>query len=667
MAEKKSHLPSRLNVLFFCVFLLFSILILRLGIVQIVQGEEYQEQLERTVNISAPIEAPRGIVYDRYGHPVVDNELVFTVTYTNPGHTSIAMLEVAESLAEIIDLDTSNIYEQELKDYWLMTREDEAEELVSVEEIQSEDLSNEEVHQLQLDRIHDEDLESLTEEELGIVAVWRELISGYRNLPHKVKRGIEYEDAAKIMENLDNFPGVDIIRDADRKYVYGGSLQSVFGRTGTIPREKLDYYLANGYDRTDIVGTSYLEQEYEHVLQGRDGRLENYMDRSGELLNHPDEILGRRGNDLILSVDMELQQRVEEIIKDEVDEVSNSFLGNEDAYVVMMEPHTGEVLSMAGYSSEFGAFGSAFEMGSVVKGATILAGLDTGVISPGTIIHDRPLSLPGAHIRSHEIMGQIDDLTALERSSNIYMAEIAMRLIGYTPSAGSNWGNFHEGYDTLRSYYEQFGLGVSTGIDLPNEFIGFNGGYGYPGNLMYFSFGQFDTYTPLQLVQYVSTIANGGYRIAPQIVTEIREPNNDRSELGNIISQIEPKVLNTIDVDDTYMERVQEGFRRVMNGSRGTARAYFANKPYEAAGKTGTAQVKVDGEDANNQTLVGYAPYDNPEVAFSVVVPGISRQESGVANRIGEGILDAYFELKEDGRQGPQDVGVEVVEPEESE
>ncbi|GAA3321847.1 hypothetical protein GCM10020331_039390 [Ectobacillus funiculus] len=143
-------------------------------------------------------------------------------------------------------------------------------------------------------------------------------------------------------------------------------------------------------------------------------------------------------------------------------------------------------------------------------------------------------------------------------------------------------------FDMMRMYFSQFGLGVPTGIDLPNESSGFKGTADQPGLLLDFAIGQYDTYTPLQLAQYVSTIANGGYRIKPQIMKEIREPSTTTGEIGKVVESTEPVVLNRIDMDDSYLKVVQEGFRMVMQTPSGTGASLFMKAPYaayKAAGK----------------------------------------------------------------------------------
>ncbi|MCD8502231.1 MAG: penicillin-binding protein 2 [Bacillaceae bacterium] len=564
-----------------------------------------------------------------------------------------------------------------------------------------------EQYQLQLERITDKHLSVLTHEDIEIVALRREFVSGYDHAPQRVKVGLTPEEEAKVLEHLSELPGIDVVKDSRREYLYGDSLRSFFGAVGPIAREEIDHYLARGYERNDLVGVSQLEKQYEDVLKGKKGSLENVLDRSGRLVDSPIETPGQRGNDLVLTIDMELQQIVEEILEEEVKMLkeANMFLGNPAGYVMLIEPNTGDILAASGIRAnldnelrnhELGIVHSAFEMGSTVKGATIIMGFETGVSHPGKRIFDHPIKLPQrTDFKSHQNMGWIDDLTALERSSNVYMAEMALNLTGTYNRSQSRWFRSSEyatikdaqniAFETLRYYYNQFGLGVETGIDLPSESIGVinrDERNQLIGNIMNFAIGQHDTYTPVQMAQYISTIANGGYRVQPKLVKEIREPINSEEEIGRILKQFHPKILNRIDLkEEQYLERVQEGFRRVVHGNQGTARA-LASKPYKVAAKTGTAQsyardfhgniIRVNGKgtSANNRTLVGYAPYDNPEIAFVVAIPGLRIDTHGtlglgrsITNIAGKS-LDAYFELKET-RNGHRIIDVDATDQEE--
>jgi cell division protein FtsI/penicillin-binding protein 2 len=167
----------------------------------------------------------------------------------------------------------------------------------------------------------------------------------------------------------------------------------------------------------------------------------------------------------------------------------------------------------------------------------------------------------------------------------------------------------------------------------------------------------------MQLAQYISTIANGGYRVQPHIVKEIREPVLETNEMGPVIKEIEPNILNRIDMKDEWINRVQDGFRMVMQVGDGTAVSYFKGLNYDPAGKTGTAQAFYDGPERKkfgkippeviNLSLVSYAPSDNPEVAMAVLVPWAYQGTSGpsVNNLIGRKVLDAYFNLKKETQE----------------
>lgn len=670
----KPHIPLRLNILFFLVFILFSALILRLGVVQIVQGEAFQEEVERTSSDVTPVEAPRGLIYDRYGNLIVGNEHVHTVTFKNRHTSATEMLEVSHRLSDLIDVDADHVfdsrYEQERKDFWSVLYDEEFQALLPLEEAQERDLSDREVYRERIDAISESHLAMISDDEWESFAVWQELRQGMNNVPHKIS-SVSHQEAARIVEHMENLTGIDVIRDSERVYPYDDYLRSIMGNVGSIRSENLEALLSQGYQRNDQVGNTFLESHYESVLRGRPGSIETFTNNDGEQIQPPEIIEGSRGNDLMLSFDLELQQRIEQIIEDVTNSRSGSYVDEPNAHIVMMQPDTGDVLAMYGSGSTASPMQSAYEMGSTVKGATLLTGFSNGLVSPGEVIVDRPTSLGAGSgtkpISSVVNMGPINDLQALERSSNIYMANIAMRLTGFTPGTSTSWGNWQFAFQWFREHFGEFGLGTSTGIDLPGESTGITGPVTVqPGNMVFLTFGQYDTYTPLQLAQYVATIANDGVRIAPRVVTEIREPSNQRGEIGPISQVNEPKIMNIIDTDPSYFNRVKEGFYRVTYGDRGTARAYFQDRDYTIGGKTGTAQSFFDGGQVNNQTFVAFAPYDDPEVVISVVVPYVSTEEgnAGIANTLAEAALDAYFELKEsrDGPHKPENASAENEE-----
>ncbi|MFC3885158.1 peptidoglycan D,D-transpeptidase FtsI family protein [Bacillus songklensis] len=668
--KRKKQLVFRLNLFFLLVFLLFSTLIIRLGLVQIVQGEEYKREASKTENVIVNTPVPRGNIYDRNGTMIVGNAPLNTITYTKAQNTSQEeKLRIAKKLAVLIQKEPDSVTERDLKDYWILTRSKEAEKKVSKSEVKK--LSDKKIYQLTLDRITKEDLKEIKPEEMEIVAIKRELDSGYALTPQIVKNeNVTDDEFASVSARLSELPGVDVTTGWERQYLFPNTFRSVLGNVTTakegLPKEQLDYFLARGYSRNDRVGKSQLEVKYENVLRGDKAQIKNIVDRSGKVLGTENIMDGQRGKDLILSIDINLQEQVEKILEEELRKAKSmggtTYLDR--AFVVMLNPKTGEVLAMAGKQmdrekgelafSDFalGTVTTSYAMGSTVKGATVLTGFEKGVIKPGTYIRDEPLQIKGTPIKgSYSSLGTINDLDALKKSSNVYMFKTAMKIMGrdYYPNMKLPYSP--EAFQTFRYYFSQFGLGVETGIDLPMEAIGFQGKDIRPGFLLDLAIGQYDTYTPMQLAQYVSTIANNGYRMKVRLVNEIRNPFRDPNEVGSVLKRFEPEVLNRISMGESEIKRVQEGFRRVMQEPGGTATKYFGGKPYKPAGKTGTAQSfyyhpeKKRSFETYNLTLVGYAPYNDPQVAFSIVVPYLDSDKNPINKYIGQRILDAYFGL----------------------
>ncbi|WP_050614255.1 peptidoglycan D,D-transpeptidase FtsI family protein [Bacillus testis] len=677
--KQKKTSSNRLNIMFFMIFLLFVALIMRLGYVQILSGDYYKNQVNQTEKKTVKTSVPRGRIMDKNYRMIVDNEGVNSIVYIQGERDSPKkMLKTAQKLSRYITLETDKITERDMKDYWMLLHPKKAAAKLNKNELQNEKLEQEDLYHLQLERITKADLDSITAAELKVLAIFREMKKGYAFTPQPIKdKGVTSAEIATVSEVLDDLPGVDIVIDWKRKYPYKDTFASVLGRVTTsetgLPLEKLSYYLARGYSRNDRVGTSQLEMKYEDVLQGVKPVNEVVTNNAGEIIDSKSVKEGQQGDDLVLTTDIELQKKVEDVLTKELIRAKSSGGGKfmDKAFVVMMNPMTGEILSMAGKQITrengklkvkdyaLGTINSAYEMGSVVKGATVLTGYHSGKISPYTTMLDAPIQLRGTHVKkSVSSMGWVNEIDALKRSSNVYMFKLAMKMLGREYHPNMKLPNRSEAFDEMRYHFSQFGLGEKTGIDLPNESTGVKNRAETPGLLLDFAIGQYDTYTPMQLTQYVSTIANGGYRVQPHLVKEIRRPSTTDRHQSSLIRSFKPVYLNKIDNKDNEIANVQEGFRRVYQEQGGTAFKYFGHEPYRQyhiAGKTGTAQSfyydpvkhKTDlSEPTYNLTLVGYAPYEHPEVAFSVVVPSMRSDNDPINKLIGQGIIKAYFDLK---------------------
>ncbi|WLR46256.1 penicillin-binding protein 2 [Halobacillus litoralis] len=690
--KHKSHLSFRLNVVFFVVFLIFAGIILQLGVVQILNGEEAQEEIDRTENTTTSIPVPRGEMYDRYGRVVVDNQPLYSITYTPPkGVQPTDKLQLAGEISKYIDMEyEGKLTDRDLKEYFFLQNQEKV--TARIENEDTSELDNGEVYQLQLDSIRDDEIAGYDNQTKEIIAVKKELDKAYALAPHVLKNtDISEREYSVVAEHLAELPGINVTSDWERTYPYDSVFRSYIGSITSkeqgVPRDQLDYFMSLDYSRNDRVGTSGLEQEYEDVLRGTKEKVQYETDKNNNVINSKVIREGEKGKDLVLTIDMDLQERVNKIVQEELETAIRKAPGPnrhlENAVAVVSDPNTGEILAITGQTynrtpedgesrftdTSHQALYNSYMPGSIVKGATVLTGLHEGAVTPNTWINDRPVNIGRSQKSSYTSnIGTVNDIAALQQSSNVYMYFLAMYLGGeYSNNYDMNYLSLKSGtFDNFIFNFNQFGLGVKTGIDFPYEGLGVTGDPGGPGHILDFSIGQFSTYTPMQLNQYVSTIANGGDRMRPRLVKSVHEPSLEDG-LGPLYKDYSPEVLNQLEMDESYIERVQEGFRQVAQTNQGTASHVFSKEPfaqYNMAVKTGTAQSFKAVFDENgerttyknllNKTLVGYAPSNDPEIAFSIVSPYLGEEASStfnISNNIGARIGQAYFELKEERKE----------------
>lgn len=675
--QKKSHIPFRLNLLFFIIFLLYVMLIVRLGYLQIIKGEEFKAEVERTESTLVRGNVPRGEIYDAKLRPLVANEAKNTIMYTRGSNTKIEnMAQIAHNLAHLIDIphespfqnEDSDITMRDLRDYYYALNVELLQERID-EHIEENDIdSNDFSYNDQLELISEAELLEFEDHDLKAAAIFTKMNSAYALSTVNIKsENVTQDEIARVSENLIILAGVSTGTDWDRVYPQGDTLNTVLGTVSTesqgVPEAELNEYLAKGYSRNDRVGQSYLEKQYETVLSGSKSTARTETDNDGDIISQDEIYSGQKGNNLILTIDMDFQEQVDGIVSDVL---ANRRGLNNSVYAVAINPQNGNILAMSGKKIEngnivddsLGAVTNAFNVGSSVKSATVLAGYMDGVISEdNNMIIDAPMTFQDSETissvfnRSGSVA--LNDITSLKYSSNVYMAEIALRMGGYFNYKPDQTVPIDpvETTNKLRRYFRQFGLGSNTGLDLPTSGIGQAGPVENAAEAMFLSFGNFDTYTPMQLAQYSATIASGGVRFAPRLVSEIRETDPNTGEVGSLAYDIQPKIMNTIDVSKTAMERVHRGMYEVVNGDYGIAPGVFRGSSYVMAGKTGTAESFYWGEEeayrgqsVTNNSFVGFAPYDNPEIAIAVVVPYLPNVNPGSPHmEMSRQIFDAYF------------------------
>ncbi|MBD8841463.1 penicillin-binding protein 2 [Paenibacillus sp. FSL K6-4396] len=618
---------ARLNLFFFAAFVIFSILIFRLAFVQFVEGPEltYMETSRNTKDI--PLAPVRGPIYDA------------------TGEIALAYSEPVQSLYVLL-------YE----DYRNDERRQEAEEL-------AHDLA------AVFKQFNPGDKEQPDAEEI-IKRLDLDYQKTFGYVPRLVKSDLSTKEIAFFMEKKADYPGVMVLEENIRKYDPDGVAVQVVGYTREFKRapDSIAKYKAirEGastqrdpglvYHEEEKVGFDGLELQYQEELRGRSGYQSIDIDArnlpDGTMLQTPPE----KGYSLVSTINKEIQMATQEAITDELRRLPKAITG----YAVAMEVDTGNVVAMAsmpdydpndwdydkikyvfrnGTTESFppnddkpSRAESVVLLGSVIKPLSVLIGLKEGLFTPGETYHDQGYAVLGKDGRqvknSHSAYnGSITARRAIEKSSNAFMIDmVGKRLL-------RNYGS-EKGIDVWHKHMQEFGLGVSTGVDLPNEFLGRleykNKDESALTRLAFASFGQQAKYTTMQLAQYTTMLANKGKRMEPHLVKEIRDAD------GNVVKEIKPKVLNEVDFADAHWNEVHKGMVTKVSS--------FDGFPYDYARKTGTSEQGTGPNKKENGVFIAFAPRDNPKLAVAVVVP-----EGGFgsvsASPIARKIFDAYDEV----------------------
>lgn len=662
----------RFMILLVVVIALFLIVGIKLYLVMIANNDKYEKELSKlTVTKVEGSSTPRGRIYDRNYRVIVDNKAVNTITYKKEKGTSTKeMIDVAYEVVPHIELDVSKLTDRAKREFFLAKYPDICDKKITKEErekVKQRKLTSGDLEEFKIKRITEDEIGKFNENDLETAYLFYLMNKGYTYEEKTIKSDVSDSEFAYISENNERLKGFNTKIDWERVYPYGDTLKSILGTVSTstqgIPAEDKSYYLEKGYSLNDRVGLSYIEKQYEDYLKGEKDVYE--VVNSHELKLYKE---GKRGNDIVLSIDIELQQEVERIISEQIIRAKGEANTNyyDHSSVILQDPNTGEILVMASKKIVNGEIvdnitsilTSPITPGSVVKGASMLVGYNTGAIKIGESMLDECVKIAGAPEKCSSVnnLGVINDITALAKSSNVYQFKTAIRVNGQEYSRGMKLNFNQKSFDTYRDMYHSFGLGVKTEIDLPVESLGYTSEDKSAGNLLDFVMGQYETYTPIQLSQYISTIANGGSRLAPHLLKEVRESSSS-GEMGKVIYTQEKKELNKVDTKSEYMARVKEGFYAVMHAPGGYGRGYIDDK-LNSAGKTGTSQSFID---TNNDgiidtetitsSFVGYAPADNPKFSIMVTSPNSSHPNSTtdyaslVTLRITKEVTNKYYDM----------------------
>lgn len=676
--------PSRLVILTLFIAALAVFFLVTLYQLQIVDGAAYYAQSQDTVSTTISVPASRGNIYDRYGRLLVSNKVVNDLTIDTQ-----SLFEQSDPNAVILKLatavtDSGTTYTDTLP----ITKQAPFAYIDNMTDTQRSRLSA----YLKANKLPD----ATTAVEL--MAYFRKTFkidSNYTSEQTRIIAGIRYEIKiryvvqttdyvfaenvgidliTKLMEQ--NVPGFNVVQSYEREYDtdYAAHL---LGSVSLMDPDEYKQYKEEGYQMNAVVGKGGAEKAFESYLHASDGTAVVTKTRGGTTINTRYTRTPEPGNQVSLTIDLGLQETAENALSSFITANNETRETENAAYeaagltkkvknlisggaIVAVNCKTGEPLCLASYptfdlktlSKNIEALGEdptaplynralmgIYAPGSTFKPVTAIAALSEGVITPGATVYDKGKFTkyaksetdyapecwiyPGSH-------GYVNATKAIEVSCNYYFYTVGDLL----------------GIDKLSDYAARFGLGEPTGIEL-DENTGVmasrterekNGKTWMVGDTLQAAIGQSDSlFTPLQIADYIATVANGGTRYKTSMLKSVRSYDGSRS-----VYERKAEVASSVEADPSYYRAVQQGLYNVANSADGTAYQVFGNYPVKVAAKTGTAQI---GEGVtNNAIFVCYAPYDDPEIAVAVVIEK-GNAGSAIAT-VAKEVLDYYFSFQ---------------------
>lgn len=517
-------------------------------------------------------------------------------------------------------------------------------------------------------------------------------VSPYK--PVAVANDISEDKVGVIIENQENFPGVDVEKLPVRKYPQGDLLAHVLGYVNEIRSEQLkmpQFKKAKpAYQAGDIVGQAGIELTYDNYLRGRPEIKKVVVNSGGDVVAANKIAEGRTGKDLILSIDATIQKATEKALADGIEAARTSYQAPAGG-VVVMDPDNGQVVAMSSLptydpsmladgitQTEFDSLNGdpdtgdddallnrtiqqSRQPGSTFKVVTAGAALWSGVADTSTYLDCPPAREYGNIVFKNWTsadLGAMGLAESLEVSCDTFYYELGWRMEDLF-----GWSNGDES-ERFQKYIRMAGFGHETGIDLPNETDGvvpdaawckrnqrlisedWCQGYEWlPGYTVNMSIGQGDmTVTPLQMAVTFAAIANGGDIVQPQLGMALSRTRDDGGR--DIVREFKPKVVRRLPLSTTDLAVMEQGLVDVISGDSGTAGGAFAGFPtdrYPLAGKTGTAQIGLLESGLNYAWFISYGPVPDPDYVIAVYLEKAGHggeSAAPVARQIWEAIFD---------------------------
>ena len=660
----------RYNIITILVYIIGIVLLVQLFNLQIVHGEEYRETSNTKLTRESILEADRGDIKDSSGTTIATVDAQYSIVLYKTKVSNETLNNTILKLLNILSTNGDSYVDNFLIDvnpYRFKLEEEDSQRKWKKANNIDENATAEETFNYFKNKygITTDNVEDARK----ILAIRYEIsYKGYSNTKSiEIASNISRQSLLQIKERNSEFPGVEVTEKSIRIYPLQNTASHIIGRIGKIESSELEGN-EDTYDQNDIIGKSGIEYVFEKYLKGKNGIKQIDMNVDGTITDEYISEEAISGCDVILTIDSKLQAVTEEALKNNIDKIASLGYGADAGAAVVMNIKTGEVIAMASYPDynpsdfvngidtntwnyyingdtkplENKAISAMYSPGSTYKMVTAIAGLETGAITTKEKIRDTGIyrkynsSWKCWNSSGH---GYLNVSEAIQHSCNYFFYEVGDRI----------------GIDTLSKYSYYLGLGHKTGIELKGEISGVlannqiaeqENRVWNPGETISAAIGQsYNTFTPLQMAKYVSMIANRGKKLDVTIVKSIVRPDGSevpRDEYEGYVNDklgLEQDNIEEMSFKEENINAILEGMRGVTSESGGTAYSTFRDFNIEVGGKTGSAQTGIEGK--TNAWFVGFAPFDDPEIAIVVFVR--NGEHGSYTAEVARDIIAQYF------------------------
>lgn len=665
----------RYNLITILVYIVGIVLIVQLFNLQIVNGKEYRETSNTRLSRETVIKAARGSIKDRTGNLLVTTKMGFNIelykTKINTTTLNKTILNTIKILENNNDKYINNL-PISIEPFKFTIDDEESQVNWKKENDIKEDATPEQCF-YELKEKYKIEQDNILEAYKIMVVRYEISRNGYSSIrPVTIAKDVSRESAVKLGEQSIYFPGISATNEPMVSYPSGSLASHILGYVGNITETELDGR-EDTYGINDVIGKVGIQYVFEEYLRGKDGIKQLDMSVDGTITDEYITQEAVAGSDVILTIDANLQAATEKALANNIKKIaSGGFSKRSDAKAgaaVVMNVKTGEILAMASYPDyepelfvngisqkkldEYNkgdnifnrAISGVYAPGSTFKMITAIAGLETGVITPTEKINDI-----GVYKKAHEPAcwiwnsygmshGWLNVTEAITHSCNYFFYEVGYRAT----------------IDNIAKYAKYYGLGEKTNVELPMEEKGIvatrdkakeRGDEWQIGETLSAAIGQsYNSYTPIQMAKYISMLANGGEPIDVTIVKSINDVNGNQVSKEDITKFVNAKLGLTkekkenLNIKKGNIDAILKGMKGVTSEEGGTAYSTFANFNIELGGKTGSAQTDVQGK--INGWFVGFAPYEEPEIAVVVLVENAG--SGSYTAEVARDILQEYF------------------------